>query len=95
MDGTIGYNDGPLLAYETTVGTTVGQLTEGKDNIQHRLQALEPFFQGHGASGFFDAEQMWIKGREEQIEGVQNYGRAVTAARESAHTTDQEIGAGF
>jgi WXG100 family type VII secretion target len=95
MSDQITYNYGAVTGFASDVASRAAQLMEIHDDIQHRTQALADFFQGTGATAFFDAQQQMLHGLEGLIHTVSQHGRVVNDTAESAQATDQAISQAF
>lgn len=95
MSDQITYNYGAVTGFASDVGQRAAQLMEIHDDIQQRTQALADFFQGTGATAFFDAQQQMLHGLEGLIQTVSQHGHVVNNTAESAQATDQAISQGF
>lgn len=95
MSDQITYNYGAVTGFASDVGSRAAQLMEIHDDIAQRTQALADFFQGAGATAFFDAQQQMLHGLESLIQTVSQHGHTVNNVAESAQATDQAISQGF
>lgn len=95
MSDQITYNYGAVSGFASDVASRAAQLMEIHEDIQHRTQALADFFQGTGATAFFDAQQQMLHGLEGLIQTVSQHGHVVNDTAESAQATDQAISQAF
>jgi len=91
MSDQITYNLGAVAGFASDVGSRAGQLMEIHSDIQQRTNALAEFFQGHGATGFFDAQAQMLHGLEGLIQTVGQHGHVVNNVLDNAVGTDQHI----
>ncbi|MEO8814391.1 MAG: WXG100 family type VII secretion target [Mycobacterium sp.] len=95
MDDMITYNPGAIADHATDVVNRAGQLHEIHSDATQRTTALGEFFAGHGASGFFDAQQQMLSGLQGLIETVGQHGATTSHVLNGAMGTDQAIGSLF
>jgi WXG100 family type VII secretion target len=95
MSDQITYNYGAVTGFASDVASRAAQLMEIHDDIAQRTQALAEFFQGTGATAFFDAQQQMLHGLDGLIQTVSQHGHVVNNTAESALATDQSISQGF
>ncbi len=62
MSDPITYNPGAVADFATDVASRAGQLQGIFDDTSNRTNALQEFFAGHGASGFFEAQAQMLSG---------------------------------
>lgn len=92
MTDHIVYNHAAVSGLSGDIGNQAAQLMEIHDDVLHLTQALADFFQGHGATSFFDAQQQMLHGLEGLIQTVSLHGQTVTNVHNDAITADQQIG---
>lgn len=95
MSDQITYNYAAVTGFASDVGQRAALLNEIHDDIRQRTQALAEFFQGTGATAFFDAQQQMLQGLEGLIYTVSQHGQVVNNAAESAQATDMQIQQAF
>ncbi|OMC45521.1 WXG100 family type VII secretion target [Mycobacterium sp. IS-1264] len=95
MTDHIVYNHAAVSGLAGDIGTQAAQLMEIHDDVLHLTQALADFFQGHGATSFFDAQQQMLHGLEGLIQTVSLHGQTVTNVHNDAIDADQHIGSFF
>lgn len=91
----ITYNLAAVHGFGADVGTRAAQLMELHADIQRRTQALAEFFAGHGATGFFDAQQQCLHGFEGLAQTVSVHGNTVNKVADGAASTDASIATFF
>lgn len=57
MSDQITYNPGAVSDFASDVGSRAGQLHMIYEDTASKTNALQEFFAGHGAQGFFDARR--------------------------------------
>ncbi|MBS9533823.1 WXG100 family type VII secretion target [Mycobacterium sp. M1] len=87
----ITYNPGTIADFASDVAGRAGQLHEIHDDVTQRTTALGEYFGGHGAQGFFDAQQQMLSGLRGLIETVSQHGHTTSAVLDGAIATDQAI----
>lgn len=92
MSDHIVYNHGAVMGFAGEVGSQAAQLMEIHSDVQHITQALGDFFQGHGATAFFDAQQQMLHGLEDLIQTVSRHAHTVQNVDEMARATDSQMG---
>ena len=92
MADHIVYNHGAVIGFASEIGTQAAQLMEIHADVLHMTQALGDFFQGHGATAFFDAQQQMLHGLEDLIQTVSRHGHTVHNVDEMAQATDAQMG---
>lgn len=95
MSEQIVYNHAAVSGLSGDIATQAAQLMEIKDDVYHITQSLAEFFQGHGATAFFDAQQQMLHGFDDMIQTVSLHGHTVTSVHENAINTDSAIGSLF
>lgn len=95
MADHIVYNHGAVIGFAGEVGAQAAQLTEIHGDVLNLTQALGEFFQGHGATAFFDAQQQMLRGLEDLIQTVSRHAHTVHNVDEMAQATDAQIGGFF
>ena len=92
MTDHIVYNHAAVSGLSGDIGTQAAQLMEIHDDVLHLTQALADFFQGHGATSFFDAQQQMLHGLEGLIQTVSLHGHTVSSVHDNAISTDYQMG---
>ena len=92
MADHIVYNHGAVLGFAGEVGGQAAQLMEIHSDVLNLTQALADFFQGHGATAFFDAQQQMLHGLEDMIQTVSRHAHTVHNVDEMAQATDAQMG---
>lgn len=95
MTDQIVYNHGAVIGFAGEVGSQAAQLMEIQADVLHMTQALGDFFQGHGATAFFDAQQQMLHGLEDLIQTVSRHAHTVHNVDEMAQATDAQMGTLF
>lgn len=95
MTDHIVYNHAAVSGFAGEIGTQAVQLMEIHGDVLHLTQALADFFQGHGATAFFDAQQQMLHGLEDLIQTVSLHGHTVNSVHENAVSTDMSMGTLF
>jgi uncharacterized protein YukE len=91
MSEQIVYNHAAVSGLSGDIATQAAQLMEIHDDVLHITQSLTEFFQGHGATAFFDAQQQMLHGLEDMIQTVSLHGHTVNSVHENAINTDNQI----
>jgi uncharacterized protein YukE len=95
MTDHIVYNHAAVSGLSGDIGSQAAQLMEIHGDVLHLTQALADFFQGHGATAFFDAQQQMLHGLEGLIQTVSLHGHTVNSVHDDALRTDQMMGGLF
>ncbi|WP_343600542.1 WXG100 family type VII secretion target [Mycobacterium sp.] len=95
MSEHITYNYGAVTGFASDVASRAAQLMEIHDDIAQRTRALTDFFQGSGATAFFDAQQQMLHGLDGLIQTISQHGHVVNNTAESAQATDLAISQAF
>lgn len=74
MSDQITYNPGAVSDFASDVGSRAGQLHMIYEDTASKTNALQEFFAGHGAQGFFDAQAQMLSGLQGLIETVGQLG---------------------
>lgn len=74
MSDQITYNPGAVSDFASDVGSRAGQLHMIYEDTASKTNALQEFFAGHGAQGFFDAQAQMLSGLQGLIETVGQHG---------------------
>lgn len=69
MSDQITYNPGAVSDFASDVGSRAGQLHMIYEDTASKTNALQEFFAGHGAQGFFDAQAQMLSGLQGLIDG--------------------------
>ena len=91
----ITYNPGAIADFASDVASRAGQLHEIHDDVSQRTSALAEYFGGHGAQGFFDAQQQMLSGLQGLIETISQHGSTTSHVLDGAIATDQAISSLF
>ena len=91
MTNPIAYNPGPVADFATDVGSRAGQLDAIHADVANKTNALQEFFAGHGAMGFFDAQYQMLSGLQGLIDTVRQHGSTTNHVLDAAISTDQQI----
>lgn len=91
MDGQITYNPGAVMGVSSDMVNQAGQLTEIHSDVTQKTGALAEFFQGQGATGFFDAQHQMLSGLQGLIDTVHSHGSTVSDVAHSAIATDSSL----
>jgi ESAT-6 family protein len=92
MTDHIVYNHAVVSGLSSDIKAQAAQLMEIHDDVLHLTQSLADFFQGHGATAFFDAQQQMLHGLEGLIQTVSVHGATVGHVDNNAISTDQQMG---
>jgi uncharacterized protein YukE len=92
MSEQIVYNHAAVSGLSGDIATQAAQLMEIHDDVLHITQSLAEFFQGHGATAFFDAQQQMLHGLEDLIQTVSLHGHTVSNVHDAAVSTDYQMG---
>lgn len=95
MTDNIVYNHAAVSGLSGDIGSQSAQLMEIHGDLLHLTQGLADFFQGHGATAFFDAQQQMLHGLENLIQTVNLHGHTVSNVHENAIATDMQMGGLF
>ncbi|WP_445162884.1 WXG100 family type VII secretion target [Mycobacterium sp. Dal123C01] len=95
MSEQIVYNHAAVSGLTGDIATQAAQLMEIHDDVLHITQSLAEFFQGHGATAFFDAQQQMLHGLQDMIQTVSLHGHTVNNVHDNAINTDSQIGGLF
>lgn len=87
----ITYNHGIVAGVSSDMINQAGQLTEIESDASQKTGALAEFFQGKGATGFFDAQHQMLSGFKDLIDTVQSHGHTVGNVGQSAIATDNSL----
>lgn len=91
----ISYNPAAVGDFASDVGSRAGQLHEIHAEVSQKTGALNEFFAGTGATGFFDAQHDMLSGLQNLIETVASHGTTTNHVLSGAIGTDQAIRALF
>jgi len=91
MSDPITYNPGAVADFATDVGSRAGQLHAIHADVSNKTNALQEFFAGHGATGFFDAQYQMLSGLQGLIDTVRQHGQTTSHVLDAAIHTDQQI----
>lgn len=89
MSDQITYNPGAVSDFASDVGSRAGQLHMIYEDTASKTNALQEFFAGHGAQGFFDAQAQMLSGLQGLIETVGQHGTTTGHVLDNAIGTDQ------
>ncbi|OBK50803.1 WXG100 family type VII secretion target [Mycobacterium sp. 1081908.1] len=92
MTNPIAYNPGPVADFAADVGSRAGQLDAIHADVANKTNALQEFFAGVGAMGFFDAQYQMLSGLQGLIDTVRQHGQTTGHVLEAAIQTDRQIG---
>jgi uncharacterized protein YukE len=95
MTDNIVYNHAAVSGLSGDIGSQAAQLMDIHGDVLHLTQALGDFFQGHGATAFFDAQQQMLHGLEDLIQTVSLHGHTVSNVHDAAISTDHNMGSFF
>ncbi len=87
----ITYNPAAVSDFATDVGSRASQLEAIHADTSHLTNALQEFFAGKGAMGFFDAQNQMLSGLRGLIETVHQHGQTTTQVLGDAIATDNHI----
>lgn len=87
----ISYNTPAVADFATGVGNRSNNLGEIHHDVTAKTQALAEFFAGHGAEGFFSAQQQMLSGLSGLIQTMASHGTTTNHVLDGAIATDQAI----
>jgi uncharacterized protein YukE len=90
-DPMITYNPAAVSDFATDVGSRASQLEAIHADTSHLTNALQEFFAGKGATGFFDAQNQMLSGLRGLIDTVHQHGQTTTQVLGDAISTDHHI----
>lgn len=91
MTGPIAYNPGPVADFAADVASRAGQLDAIHSDVANKTNALQEFFAGHGAMGFFDAQHQMLSGLQGSIQHIHQHGATTSHVLDGAIQTDMHI----
>ena len=91
MGDQITYNPSAVADFASDVGSRAGQLHEIHEDTANKTNALQEFFAGHGAQGFFEAKAQMLSGLQGLIETVGQHGTTTSHVLDNAISTDTAI----
>ncbi|MGZ4510137.1 MAG: WXG100 family type VII secretion target [Mycobacterium sp.] len=91
MDQPIAYNPAAVGDFATDVGSRAGQLEALHGDTANLTNALQDFFQGHGAMGFFDAQHQMLSGLQGLVDTVRQHGVTTGHVLGNAIATDNHM----
>lgn len=91
MSNPITYNPGAVADFASDIASRAGQLQSIFDDTSNRTHALQEFFSGHGASGFFEAQQQMLSGLQGLIDTIRQHGTTTSHVLDNAISTDGHI----
>ncbi|MEB4209354.1 WXG100 family type VII secretion target [Mycobacterium sp. 94-17] len=91
MSQPITYNPGAVADHATDIASRAGQLQSIYDDTANRTHALQEFFAGHGASGFFEAQAQMLSGLQGLVDTIRQHGATTSHVLHNALSTDQHI----
>jgi uncharacterized protein YukE len=91
MDPLIAYNPSAVADFATDVGSRAGQLEALHGDTANLTNALQEFFAGHGASGFFDAQYQMLSGLQGLVDTVRQHGQTTGHVLDAAISTDNHM----
>jgi uncharacterized protein YukE len=95
MSDQIVYNHAAVSGLSGDIASQASQLMEIHDDVLHITQSLAEYFQGHGATAFFDAQQQMLHGLQDMIQTVSLHGHTVNTVHDNAIIADHNIGGFF
>ena len=87
----IAYNPSAVADFATDVGSRAGQLEALHADTSNLSNALQVFFAGHGAMGFFDAQHQMLSGLQGLVDTVRQHGVTTSHVLDGALSTDQQM----
>jgi uncharacterized protein YukE len=91
MSDQITYNHAVVSGLTSDIASQAAQLMEIHDDVLHITQSLAEFFQGTGATAFFDAQQQMLHGLQDMIQTVSLHGHTVGNVHEAAINLDSQL----
>ena len=91
MDNVIAYNPSAVADFATDVGARAGQLELLREDTSNLTNALQEFFAGHGAAGFFDAQYQMLSGLQGLVDTVRQHGQTTSHVLDAAISTDSHM----
>ena len=95
MSEQIVYNHAAVSGLSGDIASQASQLMEIHDDILHITQSLAEYFQGHGATAFFDAQQQMLHGLQDMIQTVSLHGHTVNTVHDNAIIADHNTSSFF
>lgn len=87
----IAYNPAAVADFATDVGARAGQLEAIHADTAQLTNSLQEFFAGHGAAGFFDAQNQMLSGLQGLVDTVRQHGVTTGHVLDGAIKTDNGI----
>src|SRR5262245_23667594 len=87
----IAYNPSAVADFATDVGARAGQLEAIHADTANLTNALQEFFAGHGAMGFFDAQHQMLQGLQGRVDTVRQDGVTTGHVLDGAISTDNQM----
>lgn len=87
----IAYNPSAVADFATDVGARAGQLEAIHSDTTNATNALQEFFAGHGAMGFFDAQYQMLSGLQGLVDTVRQHGVTTGHVLDGAISTDNHM----
>lgn len=91
MSEQIVYNHAAVSGLTSDIATQASQLMDIHDDVLHITQSLAEFFQGTGATAFFDAQQQMLHGLQDMIQTVSLHGHTVGTVHENTIALDNQL----
>ncbi|MEE6179081.1 WXG100 family type VII secretion target [Mycobacterium sp. 050134] len=91
MDKPIAYDPSVVGDFATDVGSRAGQLEGLHHDTAQLTNALQEFFEGHGAAGFFDAQYQMLSGLQGLVDTVRQHGITTSHVLGNAISVDQQM----
>lgn len=87
----IAYDPSVVGDFATDVGSRAGQLEALHGDTANLTNALQDFFRGHGAMGFFDAQHQMLSGLQGLVDTVRQHGVTTSHVLGNAMDTDRAM----
>lgn len=89
MADFISYDPAVVSDFATDVGSRAGQLEALHCDTANLTNALQEFFAGQGAMGFFDAQHQMLSGLQGLVDTVRQHGTTTSHVLGNAIATDK------
>ncbi len=87
----IAYDHGVVADYASDTVSRAGQLEQLHADTAKLTNALQEFFEGHGATGFFDAQFQMLSGLQGLVDTVRQHGMTTNHVLGNAVSVDQQM----
>ncbi len=87
----IAYDHSVVADYASDTVSRAGQLEALHADTAKLTNALQEFFEGHGATGFFDAQFQMLSGLQGLVDTVRQHGMTTSHVLGNAISVDQQM----